>query len=138
MRRALRGVGLIEGLIALALLSLGMLAMTRMQGGLIAQSAEAQTRQTASQFAAELLSTVYVDGANAACYTLPQSGSCSNSGAIARTAAWASRAAAGLPGPVTTAAVYTPTSGQLTLTITWRGKHSGDTRTLETTTDVRQ
>lgn len=137
MNKPGRGVGLIEALVALAILSMGMLAMTRMQGGLIAQSAEAQTRQTASYFASELLSTVHVDGANAACYTLPQTGACANTGAITRTAAWASRASAGLPGPVATTAVYTPADGRVAVTITWRGKHTGDTRSLETTTDVR-
>ena len=79
LRLARRGSGLIDGLVALAILAFGMLAMTRFQGRMVAQSTEAQSRQVATQFTSELLATVLVDTANAACYTLPQSGSCSNS-----------------------------------------------------------
>ena len=134
---ARRGSGLLDGLIALAILAFGMLAMTRFQGRMVAQSTEAQSRQVATQFTSELLATVLVDTANAACYTLPQSGSCSNSAAIARASDWATRAAAALPGTVTSTSTLDAGTGRMTVVLGWTGKDSGDARRLETVTDVR-
>lgn len=136
-RLRIAGVGLLDALISLAILSFGMLAMTRFQGRMVAQTTESQSRQLATQLAGEQLSTVLVDVANAACYTKPQSGTCGNAGAKTRTTAWATRVAAALPGTVTTAAALNAGADRLTLTITWTGKDSGDTHTLTTQTDVR-
>lgn len=135
--RLSRGIGLLDALIALAILAFGMLAMTRFQGHLVAQATETQSRQIASQLAAEQLSTVLVDVRNAACYTLPQNGVCANADAATRTAAWAERVAAALPAPVSTGAVLDATGERMTVTITWTGKDSGETRRLENVTDVR-
>jgi len=132
-----RGVGLFDALIALLVLSLGMLAMTRFQGRMVAQTTETQSRQVAAQFAAEHLSTVLVDVANAPCYTQPQAGVCSSAVARAGTTAWAARTAAALPAPVTTSSTLNAATGRLTVAITWLGKDSGDTRTLQAVTDVR-
>lgn len=132
-----RGVGLFDALIALVVLSLGMLAMTRFQGRMVAQTTETQSRQLAAQFAAEHLSTVLVDVSNAACYTLPQAGTCNSAVAQAGTADWATRTAAALPAPVTTLSTLDAATGRLTVAIAWLGKDSGDTRTLQAVTDVR-
>ena len=131
------GVGLFDAMVSLAILSFGMLAMTRFQGRMVAQTTESQSRQTATQLAAEHLSSVLVDVANAPCYTKPQSGTCGNAGAQTRTTAWATRVASALPGTVTTAAALNGGADRMTLTITWTGKDSGDTHTLSTQTDVR-
>ena len=72
-RRAPRGVSLIDALIAIAILSFGLVGMTRMQGRMVTASTDAQLRTTAVQMADELLNTVLVDTTNAACYTLPPS-----------------------------------------------------------------
>jgi type IV pilus assembly protein PilV len=136
-RRRVRGMGLLDALISLALLAFGMLAMTRFQGRMVAQATEAQSRQVATQLAAEHLSTVLVDVGNAACYTLPESGVCGNADARARTDEWAARVALALPGTVTTASTLDNGNGRMTLTINWTGKAAGDTRTLQTVTDVR-
>ncbi|CAD5371836.1 Pilus assembly protein PilV [Rubrivivax sp. A210] len=132
-----RGSGLFDALIGLAILAFGLLAITRFQGRLVAQTTEVQSRQAASQLAGELLSTVLVDVSNAACYTLPQAGACANASAITRTSDWADRVAAALPGTVTTEATLTAASGRFQVLVTWTGKGSGDTHTLDLTTDVR-
>lgn len=132
-----RGAGLLDALIALAILSFGLLAMTRFQNRMVAQSTESQSRQVATQFASELLSTVLVDVNNAACYTLPQAGACSNAAAITRTTDWATRVGAGLPGTVTTTSTLTAATGRLQVVITWTGKQTTDTHTLDISTDVR-
>lgn len=140
-RRALltarRGSGLLDGLIALAILAFGMLAMTRFQGRMFAQTTEAQSRQVATQFSSELLATVLVDTANAACYTLPQTGTCANTAAKTRATDWATRVGAALPGTVTSTATLDAGTGRLTLVVSWTGKDSGEARRLETVTDVR-
>jgi type IV pilus assembly protein PilV len=132
-----RGSGLLDGLIALAILGFGMLSMTRFQGRMMAQTTEAQSRQVATQLSAELLATVLVDTANAACYTLPQAGACANAAAATRTADWSTRVAASLPGTVTRTASLDTGTGRVTVVLTWTGKDSGDTRRMETVTDVR-
>jgi type IV pilus assembly protein PilV len=137
MNRSPRGTGLLDALIALAILSFGLLSMTRFQGRMVAQTTETQTRQVATQLASEHMATVLVDVANAACYTLPQDGICANAAAATATAAWATRTAAALPAPVTTTSTLVAATGRLTLVINWTGKDSGETRTLQTVTDVR-
>lgn len=136
--RKQRGFGLFDALISLAILSFGMLAMTRFQARMVAQTTDAQSRQVATQLAAEHMGTVLVDVENAACYTVPFSGTCGNNGAKTRTAAWAARvASAPLPGsPSATVALDTTTS-LMTLVISWTGKDGSEARTLRTVTDVR-
>ena len=132
-----RGIGLIDALIALAILAFGLLAITRLQGRMVTSTTDAQLRQTAVQLADELLSTVIVDVSNAACYTLPQSGTCGNAGAKTRTTEWATRVSAALPGSVTRTVTLNAGTGQLTLNIAWTGKEASEARQLQVVTDVR-
>ena len=137
-RRQLRGFGLFDALISMAVLAFGLLAMTRFQSHMVAQATESQSRQMATQLAAEHLSTLLVDLEHAPCYTLPQAGNCTSAGAKLRTAEWAGRVATALPAPVSTTAALDAATSRMTLTINWIGKDSGDTRTLQAVTDVRQ
>jgi len=132
-----RGSGLLDGLIALAILAFGMLAMTRFQARMMAQTTDAQARQVATQFSSELLATVLVDGGNAACYTLPQAGACANAAAMARAADWSTRVAGSLPGTVTSTATLNAGTGRMTVVVSWTAKDNSDTRRMETVTDVR-
>lgn len=136
-RRAHRGMGLFDALIALAILSFGLLGMTRLQTNLVRQASESQSRMTAVQFGDELLSTALVDVPNRLCYTVPVDAACLSATAKARTEAWDTRVKAALPGTVTTASVLDAATGRLTLTITWLGKSESEPRTLQVTTDVR-
>jgi type IV pilus assembly protein PilV len=138
VRRRTRGFGLIDAMIALAILSFGLLAMTGMQSRMVAGATEAQSRLVAQEYSDELIATVLVDTANAACYTKPAAGTCGSATATARTTDWAARAAsAPLLNGVTTGAVLNAGTGRFTVTINWTGKESGTTRTLEAATDVR-
>ena len=140
LTRHARGVGLLDGLIALAILAFGLLGMTRMQTNLVRQASDSQARLTAAQFGDELLNTALVDVDNAACYTLPAAGECASAAASARTTDWDTRVKAALPGTVTAASALA--DEQLTVTLTWTGR-TGDEddedseRTLQVTTDVR-
>jgi type IV pilus assembly protein PilV len=142
--RLSRGFGLLDALIALALLAFGMLALTGFQSRSVAQATESQSRLLATQLGDELVSTVLVDIGNANCYTLPQAGTCASANAKTTTDAWATRVGTALPGPVTTGAVIDATTGRYTLTITWTTRDQDadmttaqKTRTLLAVTDVR-
>jgi len=89
------------------------------------------------QLSDELLNTALVDTANAACYTVPQVGACGKAAAQARGTDWETRAKAALPGAPTAGAVLDVGTGRMTVTLTWTGKESQETRTLVAVTDVR-
>jgi Tfp pilus assembly protein PilV len=139
-----RGIGLLDGMAALACLAFGMLAMTDFQTKLVAQATEAQQRQIASQLADELLNTALIDStSNVSCYVLPVSGACPAGGAtaLAYTAAWQARVMAALPN-ATTPVVASQASGRLTVTLgwTWTSKNgitAAEPRTHTVTSDSR-
>ena len=132
-----RGFGLLEGLVAMAMLSIGLLGLARFQSGLIAQSTEAQGRMVAAQFADELLNTVLVDTPNAGCYSLPAAGACASAAATARAKDWRSRALAALPGDDEATSLLDAGSLRFTVTLRWTGKASTDRHQLAMTTDAR-
>jgi type IV pilus assembly protein PilV len=134
--RRQRGLGLLDGIIGLVIFSFGLLAMTRYQARMVASTTEAQGRLAAVLMSDELISNVLVDSGNAACYTLPQAGTCASSAALSRTTDWHTRTTAALPGAVTTSSVLAA-NGRLTVVIGWTGKESNTARRLEATTDVR-
>lgn len=135
-RRHARGMGLIDGLIAIAVLSFGLLGLTRMQAKTLAMGTEGQSRAVAAQFGSELLNAALIDNTNHDCYTLPEAGACGSAAARAYTTDWKARAEAALPHGAA-GVVYTSASGRLTVTLTWTGKSEGDAHRLEATTDVR-
>lgn len=130
-----RGLGLLDALIAMALLAFGLLGLAGMQARMVQQTTEAQQRATASQLGNELLHTALVDPANLGCYTLPEAGVCSNATARSNTNAWGTRVAAALPGPGSATAVANGTV--LTVTLGWTGKDSNQARTLTLQSDVQ-
>jgi type IV pilus assembly protein PilV len=137
LRRAQRGVSLIDALIAIVILSFGLIGMTRMQGRMVTASTDAQLRTIAVQMADELLNTVLVDTANAACYTLPQSGACGSVAASGRATDWASRVSTTMPGSVTRTVTLDNATGRMTVSIGWTGRDASDPRLLSVVTDVR-
>jgi type IV pilus assembly protein PilV len=136
-RRAARGFTLIDSLIALAILTFGLLAMTRLQARALAQATESQARMTAVQFGDELISTILIDAANHDCYRLPAGGTCGSNAAKALTTDWNTRLTAALRGGAATSS-YDNATGRMTVSITWTNKDSGSTNQLNATTDVRQ
>lgn len=140
-RPAQRGVSLIDALVAMAVLAFGLLAITHFQTRSVSQATEAQTRQLASEIATEHLSTVLVDVGNAACYTVPAQGSCSNAGARSRSADWAASAPARLRVPssaASAAATLNAARTLMTVSIQWPSRVAGDPpHTLTSITDVR-
>jgi type IV pilus assembly protein PilV len=131
-----RGVGLLDAMIALAILAFGLLGMTRLQTNLVRQSTDSQSRLTAVQLGDELLSTALVDAGNAACYTVPATGVCGSATAASAAALWYADVQQSLPGYSSATSVLN--GDQLTVTIQWTDRTDGsETRTLQVTTDVR-
>ncbi len=132
-----RGVGLIDALIALAILAFGLLALTRFQGRITTQSTDAQWRSTANRLADELISLALLDPDNLGCYTLPAAGTCGSALARGLTDGWLERVSAALPLGAT--ASVTANGSQLVILITWKGKDDADAdRRLTVTTDVQR
>lgn len=131
------GLGLIDGLVALAILSFGLLGLARFQAGLIAQTTEAQGRMVAAQLADELLSTMLIDRGNGACYTLPAAGVCSSASATAMATEWQARALAALPGSPAASSAMDAATQRFTVMLRWTGKASTDVHKLQMATDAR-
>ncbi len=137
-----RGVGLIDAMVALAILAFGTLAMTRLQVRLIAQGTESQNRVVATQITDQLFALAIVDPEHSSCYThAPVASDCpETSPARTATANWAAEAATRLPG--FKSATSALNAGQLTVTLTWTGKsvqegQTPDTHQIVMTSDVR-
>ncbi len=133
-RRRGRGVTLIDALIALAILAFGLIGMTRLQTRAIAQTSESQERLRAAVLVDQMISTVIVDAANRQCYVVPASGTCGSTVASTFAADWKTQVETTLPGGAATSALA---GNQLTVTVTWTGKESRETRTHRGITDVR-
>ena len=136
-RNGMRGVGLIDALIAIAILSFGLIGMTRMQGRMVSASTDAQLRTVAMQKADELLNTVLVDNANAGCYTRPSPGACGSSLAVARATAWAADLGAAMWVPSTHTVTLDAATGRMAVEIGWTAREGADVRLLRVVTDVR-
>jgi type IV pilus assembly protein PilV len=138
-----RGVSLIEALVALLILSIGMLAMTRIQARVFAQGSEAQHRLLANRLASELLDLALIDAAaNTRCYALPAPTDCTTTAAGITTERWrAAVAASGLP--LTSGSPTATLSGTtFTVSMRWTGRVvaegvAAETHQLTRSTDVR-
>lgn len=120
-----RGLSLIDALVALLILSLGMVALTGYQARVLAQGSDAQNRLLATRLADELLDLALIDpGANAVCYTLPAPATCPSAAALNAASQWLKHVNdSGLP----LATGFSPTAtlspnGRLTVNLKWRGR----------------
>ncbi|UCU92279.1 hypothetical protein [Hydrogenophaga taeniospiralis] len=134
-RHRQRGSGLIEPLIAIAVLGVGILGIARFQLGMVAQTTDSQARLAATTLADELASLVRVDHVRAACYTLPQKGGCAGAGAEQQAQAWKTRAEQTLPGFKSASAEIT--GNEFVVSLVWTSKAFSESRKLEVRTDVR-
>lgn len=142
--RPAHGLSLLEALIAATVLVLGLVGLMRMQAQLVTASTDAQLRYTAMQLADEHLNLVRIDPANAACYTLPATGTCGSAAATAHTTAWAARVAQALPGTVSSSVSLNTSTHRMQVSIGWTGRQAQsagaarDPRLLTVETDVRR
>ncbi len=138
--RRQHGFGLFDGVVSLALLAFGMLALTRFETQLGSVANESAQRIQAAALADELLSAMLTDNANVACYTLPAVSTpvCADPIARAETDAWKARVMARLPhATAPTARIDVPAAGRFTVTLSWYYKDSTDPRTHQVQSDYR-
>ncbi len=130
-----RGAGLLDPLIAIVILSFGLLGLARFQLAAVAQTTDAQARLSASAAAEDLLTQVRVDVNNATCYQVPAAGACASGFAMEQAQAWTASVQQSLPGLQTATAALS--GNWFTVTVTWTGKNGNETRTHVVTTDAR-
>lgn len=113
---------MLEALVAMVVLVLGLLGMSRFQARVVQAGTDGQLRMKASRIADELANLAISDvRANAPCYTMPATGTCPSTAASTATAAWKTAALAALPGSVTVTSEL-DANFQLTVTVVWTGK----------------
>jgi len=135
-RRSLRGTSLLDGLISLALLAFGMLALAQFQGRLVTRTTDIQSSLTATGLGDELLNMAIVDPDNVACYTLPVSADCRNDTARSIVDTWRSRVAVRLPGMTDASSTLDSATRRLKVVIAWTDKTTHDPRRLEVVSDA--
>ncbi len=124
MKRYQQGGGLIESLIALIVLSVGILGLVGMQANLLQQNTESRVRMQAGFFASSLLGMAAANPENVGCYIVNSAASaaCTSADAQAQAASWTTEVMNGLPNAasVPPEVAYDNTNGQLVVTLRWR------------------
>ena len=134
-----RGFGLFDGVVSLALLAFGMLALTRFETQLGSVANESAQRTQAAVLADELLARMLTDNTNFNCYTLPPVTPCADPIARAQTDEWKARVMARLPNATAPTAMVNAATGSFTVTLSWQHKVvAGDPpRTHQVISDIR-
>lgn len=118
-----KGWVLLENLIALLILTIGILGIISYQAVLLGQSGNALLRLKATLLAQELIALVNADNLNAACYVVPisQQSGCSSTAASSYTQSWVNEVTSTLPGAASNQPVASlANNGQFTVTIQWK------------------
>ena len=131
-----RGVSLVEALVAIVILSFGVLGLARFQIGMLAQGTDSQQRLAASALTDEILAVVRADLPNVVCYNLPHTGLCNSAFATAQVDAWTARVKTNVTG-FTSATIAPVNANQVKVTINWLAESSATPHSQEATTDVR-
>lgn len=130
------GSSLIESMIAIVILSFGILGLARFQIGMLVQTTDSQSRLAATALAEELLSMVRVDLQNAPCYTTPAAGTCGSAFAANQAKAWSDKAAKAVPG-FSSYIASMPDAKTFKVALVWNSKAFKEPRTLQVSTDAR-
>lgn len=109
-----RGIALIEVLVAMLVFSLGVLALVGLQGAMVRAQTDAKVRTDASYLASEVVGKMW---ANPTDFTKFDDTTCANQTACQE---WKDKVATLLPTGVGSVDVEDATTGDVTVTITWR------------------
>ena len=136
------GIILLEGLIAILIFSMGILAIVGLQGASIRNSADAKYRADASTLANEIIGQMWADQVSLAAYAHnPTGGACLPAGGAsgnANVTNWLGNVTASLPGAsaATQQIIVAPTTNLVTVTICWRGPQDTVSHNLVTVAQI--
>ena len=136
------GIILLEGLIAILIFSMGILAIVGLQGASIRNSADAKYRADASTLANEIIGQMWADQANLATYAHnPTGAGCAATGAASANVnviSWLANVTASLPqgGAVTQQIIVAPITNLVTVTVCWRGPQDITSHNLVTVAQI--
>lgn len=125
----LGGFSLIESLIALLIISVGLVGNAALQSTLSKQSANADNRVRATTLAEDIHSRMVSDYTNIGCYAYPTTGTCGNAVAteIAQwKTAWAAQVTS-LPGAIAPSVTVTGNACPCRITIRWKPSQNSTT-----------
>lgn len=131
-----KGYVLLESLVAMLLLTVGMLGVIGLQARTIAVNTQSQQRMQASLYASELVGLASADPVNAGCYAVLASPSadCSSYKASSLAAKWAEAALNGLPN--SEVATSLAADGTFSVTLQWKRDQEATTHNYVLTTRV--
>ena len=138
------GIILLEGLIAILIFSMGILAIVGLQAASIRNSADAKYRADASTLANQIIGQMWADQANLAAYAhnpTPAAAACNPVVAAsgnANVTGWLANVAASLPGAtgVTQQIIIAPITNLVTVTICWQGPQDTGAHNLVTVAQI--
>ncbi len=116
MRRSMRGIALIEVLIAMLIFMFGILGLVGLQASVTRAETDSKGRTDATYLASEIIGHMWADIPNLANYN---GGSCATTVACKE---WQDKIAATLPGGTGSIVINTSSAGNaVTVTVSWSG-----------------
>jgi type IV pilus assembly protein PilV len=128
-RQESKGIALIEALVAILILSIGILGLVGLQVSMTRAQSSAKYRGDAAYLASELIGALWVDKPNLANYATTPSSACT----YQRCLDWVNKVSSGLPNGAGQLSVSP--SGAVGLTVTWSVANEG-TRTYVLATSI--
>jgi type IV pilus assembly protein PilV len=130
-RRTSKGIALIEALVAILILSIGILGLVGLQASMTRAQSSAKYRADAAYLASEIVGAMWIDKPNLANYATTASSTCSYQHCLD----WVNKVTTGLPNGVGQVSV-TPSTGEVGLTVTWSVANEG-TRSYVLATSIQ-
>jgi type IV pilus assembly protein PilV len=131
VRKAARGIALIEALVGILIFTTGVLGVVGLQAAMTREQGSAKTRADAAVLASELIGLMWADSSNDLKANLANYATGCTSGACKQ---WVDKVAKELPGG--TAVIATDAAGTATITISWTSPTDGNHKYV-TSTSIR-
>ncbi len=136
------GFSLLECMLALAIVTLGIVGLMSLQSTGIISVRDAKTRSDAGLLANEMIALLWVDRVNLPAYALnPGTASCKEGGNAPSNmvvAGWLGRIVEGLPGAAAyTQSITIDTRNVVTIVLCWRGPQDSSPRTYATVSQIQ-
>jgi type IV pilus assembly protein PilV len=132
------GFSLIECMVALVIMSFGLLGTAALQASLSQAASASSAHVAATNYANELYGRMVADYNNLGCYAYPTTGTCTSSTqdqTVADVSAWVTAINTTLPSS-TVVVTANPATGKCAITITWAVHGVNQTYTLPFTVDT--